>query len=370
MHSELLKYYIAIELIPNVGSITAKKLIAYCGGVEAVFLEKKSTLSKILGIGNVLVESILANRDDALKIAEIEMNFIEKNRIKTFVYTEKDYPKRLLICDDSPVVFFSKGDVDFNCAKVLSIVGTRKATDYGTELCEKIIADLAVTHKPVIVSGLAYGIDVCAHKAALQNGLKTIAVMGTGLNIVYPSRHVNIANQISQQGAVITDFTSQSTFDRTNFLSRNRIIAGLADATIVVESGRKGGALVTADIAASYNRDVLTFPARVGDEYSAGCNWLIKTNKAALVENIKDIEYVLGWTSKNDEPKQLPLFDTLNEKEMLIINHLKKTDTDTIDNISHEIKIPMSQLSAMLLALEFGGYIKSLPGKSYSLKKI
>ncbi|MDR2292136.1 MAG: DNA-processing protein DprA [Prevotellaceae bacterium] len=370
MLSELLKYYIAIELIPNVGSITAKKLIACCGGADAVFLEKKSTISKITGIGNILVESVLAKRDEALKMAEAEIDFIEKNRIKTFVYTEKDYPKRLQICDDSPVVFFSKGDVDFNNKKILSIVGTRKATDYGTELCKKIIADMAVTHKPVIVSGLAYGIDVCAHKAALHNGLKTIAVMGTGLNIIYPFNHKNIANQISKQGALITDFTSQSVFDRTNFLRRNRIIAGLADATIVVESGIKGGALVTAEIAGSYNRDVLTFPARVGDEYSAGCNRLIKTNKAAMIENINDIEYILGWMSKDDKPKQLPLFDTLNEKEMQIINHLKKTDTDTIDNISHEIKIPMSQLSAMLLSLEFGGYIKSLPGKSYSLKKI
>ncbi|MDR2126320.1 MAG: DNA-processing protein DprA [Prevotellaceae bacterium] len=370
MYSELLKYYIAIELIPSVGSITAKKLIASCGGVDAVFLEKRSSINKIAGIGNMLVNSVMANRDEALRMAEKEMDFIEKNGIKAFIYTEKDYPKRLQACDDGPVVFFAKGDVDFNHKKILSIVGTRKSTDYGTALCEKIIADLALTHKPVIVSGLAYGIDVCAHKAALQNGLKTIAVMGTGLNIIYPFQHKNIANQISQQGALITDFTSQSIFDRKNFLSRNRIIAGLADATVVVESGKKGGALVTADIAASYNRDVLTFPARIGDEYSAGCNWLIKTNKAALIENVKDIEYILGWLSKDDAPKQLPLFDTLNEKEMIIINHLKKTDTDTIDNISHETDIPMSQLSAMLLTLEFGGYVKSLPGKAYSLKKI
>jgi DNA processing protein len=370
MLPELLKYYIAIEHIPNVGSVTAKKLIAFCGGVEAVFSEKKTAMSKILGIGDGLVNSILSKRDEALKIAEKEIIFIEKNKIKTFVYTEKDYPKRLQLCDDSPVVFFSKGDVDFNSSKILSIVGTRKATDYGTEVCEKLIADLAVAHKPVIVSGLAYGIDVCAHKAALQNELKTIAVMGTGLNMIYPAQHRNIASQIIQHGALITDFTSQAKFERTNFLSRNRIIAGLADATIVVESGKKGGALVTADIAVSYNRDVLAFPARVSDEYSAGCNWLIKTNKAALIEDMKDIEYVLGWMSKHDKPKQLPLFDTLSEKEMTIINHLKKTDTDTIDNISHETKVPMSQLSAMLLTLEFGGYIKSLPGKSYTLKKI
>ncbi|MDR1199169.1 MAG: DNA-processing protein DprA [Prevotellaceae bacterium] len=370
MLTELLKYYIAIELIPNVGSITAKKLIAYCGGVEAVFSDSKSAIGKITGIGNTLADSVLSNRDEAVKTAEKEINFIEKNNIKTFIYTEKDYPRRLQACDDSPVVFFSKGDVDFNHAKVLSVVGTRNATDYGTELCEKIIADLAVRHKPVIVSGLAYGIDVCAHKAALKNGLKTIAVMGSGLNIIYPFSHRNVANQILQQGALITDFTSQSIFDRKNFLQRNRIIAGLADATIVVESGKKGGALVTADIAVSYNRDVLTFPGRVGDEYSAGCNRLVKTNKAALIEDVTDIEYVLGWISKNEKAKQLPLFDTLNEKEMLVINYLKEADTDTIDNISHMTEIPMSQLSAMLLTLEFGGYVKSLPGKSYSLKKL
>ena len=370
MFSDLLKYYIAIEIIPNVGSITAKKLIAGCGGVEAVFTEKKSALSKIVGIGETLLHSILTARDEVLQIAEKEIDFMEKNRIKAFIYTEKDYPKRLLACDDSPVVFFSKGDVDFNTPKILSVVGTRKATDYGTDLCEKIIADLSVTHKPVIVSGLAYGIDVCAHKAAMQNGLKTIAVMGTGLNMVYPAQHRNIANAIIRQGAVISDFTSQSTLDRKNFLRRNRIIAGLADATIIVESGKKGGALVTADIAASYNRDVLAFPARVSDEFSSGCNWLIKTNKAALVEDMKDIEYVLGWTSKSQETKQLPLFDSLDDKELDIVNHLKKTEMDTIDNISHETKIPMAQLSAILLALEFRGYVKSLPGKSYTLKKL
>jgi len=370
MFSNSLKYYIAIELIPNVGSITAKKLIANCGGIEAVFTEKKSALSKIFGIGEILAQSILSYRDEALKIAEKEIVFIEKNNIKPFVYTEKDYPKRLHACDDSPVVFFSKGDVDFNAPKILSVVGTRKATDYGTELCKKIITDLSVNHKPVIVSGLAYGIDVCAHKAALQNNLKTIAVMGTGLNTIYPAQHRNIASMIIQQGAVISDFTSQASLDRSNFLSRNRIIAGLADATIIVESGKKGGALVTADIAASYNRDVLTFPARVGDEFSAGCNWLIKTNKAALIEDIKDIEYALGWTSKSQEPKQLPLFDNLGEQELLIINHLKNTNIDTIDNISHELQIAMAQLSATLLALEFGGYVKSLPGKSYTLKKL
>ena len=370
MSSDLLKYYIAIELIPNVGSITAKKLIAYCGGIEAVFTEKKQTLNKIPSIGEVLVNSILSHRDEAVKIAEKEIVFMDKNSIQAFIYTEKDYPKRLLACDDSPVVFFAKGDVDFNAPKILSVVGTRKATDYGTELCEKIIADLSVAHKPVIVSGLAYGIDVCAHKAALQNGLKTVAVMGTGLNTIYPAQHRNIASMIIRQGAIISDFTSQAKLDPKNFLSRNRIIAGLADATIIVESGKKGGALVTADIATSYNRDVLAFPARIGDEFSTGCNWLIKTNKAALIEDIKDIEYVLGWTSKSQETKQLPLFDNLNEKELLIVNHLKKTDTDTIDNISHEIQIPMAQLSAMLLALEFNGYVKSLPGKSYALKKL
>ena len=369
MNSELLKYYIAIELIPNIGSITAKKLIAYCGGVEAVFSEKKSALGKIIGIGEVLADAIISNRDEALKIAEKELIFIEKNEIKTFVYTEKDYPKRLQICDDSPVVFFCKGDVDFNSAKMLSVVGTRKATNYGIELCEKIIADLSIAHKPVIVSGLAYGIDICAHKAALKNGLKTIAVMGTGLNTIYPAQHRSIASQIVNQGAIITDFTSQAVFDRTNFLRRNRIIAGLADAILVAESSKKGGALVTADIAVSYSRDVLTFPARIGEEYSAGCNWLIKTNKAALIEDIKDLEYVLGWTSsQKEEPKQLPLFDTLSENEMLIINHLQKNKTDTIDNISRETKICGSLLSATLLKLEFSGYIKSLPGKSYALK--
>ncbi len=363
-----LKYQIAIEMIPMVGSITAKKLIAFCGGAEAVFRESKSALRKIQGIGERIANAV--TEQQVLELAEKELEYIEKNNIRALSYTDNNYPHRLKNCEDSPVVLFVKGDINLNAERILSIVGTRSATSYGVDQCTRLVEELAQRgHNPVIASGLAYGIDICAHKAALKYGLPTVAVVATGLNTVYPAQHKNVAKQIVEQGgAMVSDFTTHAKFDRNNFLRRNRIIAGLADATIVVESGEKGGALVTADISMSYNRDVMAFPGRVGDAYSCGCNRLIRNNKAALIEGVADVEYVLGW-DKRVEPKvkQLPLFGERSEPEKKVLDALSKVEVETIDNLCRQLDMPVSQLASVLLTLEFSGCVRSHPGKAYSL---
>lgn len=369
MPSADLKYLIALDMIPKVGSITAKKLIACCGSAEAVFKEAKASLQKIRGINEVLAKAITGQQ--VLSLAEKELAYIQQNKITALTYTDDAYPARLKNCDDSPTFLFTKGSVDLNAAKILSIVGTRNATLYGLECCERLVEQLnARGHNPIIVSGLAYGIDVCAHKAALKYGLSTVGVLGTGLNTIYPSQHRSIANQMLENGALVSDFTSQAKLDRNNFLRRNRIIAGLADATVVVESGEKGGALVTADIAMSYNRDVLAFPGRVGDSCSKGCNNLIKKNRAALIESVEDLEYALGWDEvKPGKTRQLPLLTNLGDKENRIISLLKKSEAETIDSLCRQTGIPVSELAVLLLNLEFFGYVRSLPGKAYILQK-
>ena len=370
MVDNLLKYKIGIEMIPKIGSVNAKKLIAYCGGVEAVFKQSKKALLKIPGIGNCLASEI-ANQK-VIGVAEKEVEFIEKFNIKPLFYLDAEYPERLRQCEDSPIVLFIKGknEINFNQEKYISIVGTRKATDYGRAICEKLIYGLVEKgYSPVIVSGLAYGIDITAHKVALKNNLITLAILGHGLDIIYPVSHRNIAKDIIETGALLTDFPSKTKFDRNNFIKRNRIIAGLSDATIVIESGSEGGALITADLANSYNREVFAVPGNVGAKYSEGCNQLIKSNKAALVETSDDIEYFLGWEPKNiqKQPKQIVLFSELSEDEKRVVAYLKEVDQESIDMLSIKIQLPVSKISSLLLNLEFAGVIKCKPGKVYSL---
>ena len=357
-------------MIPKVGSINAKKLIAYCGGVEAVFKQTKKALLKIPGIGESVASEVINNK--VIDKAEREIEFITKYSIKPYFFLDPEYPERLRQCEDGPIMLFvkSKQDVNFNQEKYLSIVGTRKATDYGKEVCNNLIEGLALKgYKPVIVSGLAYGIDISAHRAALKNNLQTVAVLGHGLDTIYPSLHRNTAKEIIEFGALVTDFTTGTKFDRNNFIKRNRIIAGLCDATIVVESGDQGGALITADLANSYNREVLAVPGNVGAKYSQGCNQLIKTNKAALIESADDIEYIMGWEPANSvsAPKQITLFSNLSEDENRIIEILKEVEQESIDLLSIKLKIPVAKISSMLLNLEFAGVVKSKPGKVYSI---
>lgn len=303
-----LKHKIALGLIPRIGDINARKLVSHFGSVEAIFHEPYGSLMKIPGIGSGIAKYI--SDRSYLEVAEKETDYLLKNNIRTYFYLDSDYPYRLRQCDDSPVVFFFNGISDLNSSKILSVVGTRNATTRGKELCDKIISGLSSGHPDlIVVSGLAYGIDIASHKAALSNNLQTIGVLGHGFKTMYPSVHGPTAKLMIKKGGLLTDFISDTLPERNNFLKRNRIIAGISDATLIVESGIKGGALITADIASSYNRDVLAVPGRPEDQWSAGCNSLIRNNKAALVECADDIEYFLDWKpEKSCAPVQRTLF--------------------------------------------------------------
>jgi DNA processing protein len=363
MPNDQLLYQIAITLVPGIGDITGKKLIAYCGGVEAVFKEKKSALLKIPGIGISIVESIL--NQDCFKIAEKEIDFIANNSIKTLFFTDDKYPARLLNCEDGPLLLYFKGDIDFNVPRVIGFVGTRKATNEGRIICEKFISGLK-SKDVLVVSGLAYGIDSFAHKAALNENLKTIGVLGHGLDKIYPSQNKKLAQKMIHNGGLLSEFTSKTNPDRENFPKRNRIVAGICDAIVVVESASKGGALITAGIANSYNRDVFAIPGRISDEYSKGCNMLIKSNRAALAESANDIAYIMGWDDvKVDVKKQRELFLQLSDDQKLILDIIIQYKDIGIDKLVIKSAISYSKVAAALLMLEFEGLIQRLPGKLY-----
>ncbi|HOU01981.1 MAG TPA: DNA-processing protein DprA [Bacteroidales bacterium] len=360
-----LKHKIALGLIPGIGDINARKLVSYMGSVEAVFHESYRNLVKIPGIGTSLARYI--SDRSYLEIAEREAEYVSLKNIKVYFYLDNDYPFRLRQCDDSPVTFFYKGTSDLNSLKILSVVGTRNATSRGRENCEKIIGGLAGGHPDlIIVSGLAYGIDIASHKAAISNNIQTIAVLAHGFKTIYPSVHRPTADTILRNGGLLSDFLSDALPERNNFIKRNRIIAGISDATLVIESGIKGGALITADIANSYNRDVLAVPGRPDDQWSAGCNNLIKTSKAALVENAGDIEYFLNWKpEKSAVPLQKTLFSDLDDKEKSIYELLSAESEMTIDAICRKLDLPVFKLSSILLQMEFKGLIKCYPGNIY-----
>jgi len=365
--SQLLQYQIGITLLPGIGDVIGKKLIAYCGGVEAVFKQKKSALEKVPNVGKKLVDSIL--NQNVLKRAEEEVGFIEKHNVLPLFYLDKKYPSRLKNCIDSPLMLYFLGNADLNVPKIVSVVGTRNATEYGKAMCQKIVEGLS-SYDVLVVSGLAYGIDTCSHRAALENKLKTVAVLGHGLDTIYPYANKNLASKLMDQGGLLTDFMSKTKPDRENFPKRNRIIAGISDATIVVEAGKKGGALITAEIANSYNRDVFSFPGRIGDVFSEGCNFLIKTNKAALVQSAADVAYIMGWESPgtHNKSRQHELFVVLSEDEEKIVNMLRNENLLSIDRIVQQCAIPTSKVAAALLNLEFQGLLRALPGKVYKLE--
>ncbi|MFC2114023.1 DNA-processing protein DprA [Bacteroidota bacterium] len=357
---------IALQMVPLVGPKLAKILIAYCGGPEAVFYEKRKSLEKIPGIGRKIADSLLTFKD--FERAEQEIEFTEKHNIQIRSYLGRNYPERLRHIDDAPLLLFSKGNCDLNYNRMIAIVGTRNATDYGKEMCKKLIDELKV-YNPLIVSGLAFGIDHCAHKHALANELETVAVLGHGLDTIYPGQHRSIAKEISNHGCLLTEYVSGTKPDKMNFPERNRIVAGMVDGLVVVESGLKGGALITADIAFSYNREVFALPGRTSDDYSSGCNRFIKLNKAALVENANDIAYALGWDLKTAEVNvKKPSLLELDDAELKLVELLGQNGKVHIDQISPQAGLNNSELSYHLLDLEFRGYIKAYPGNYY--KKI
>jgi len=367
--NELL-YKIAISLIPGIGPITARTLIAYTGSAEETFREKEKNLLKIPGIGEINAQRIAGAQTDALNQAKREIDFIGKNQIQTYFYLDENYPARLKGCADAPIIFYYKGNTNLNENRIISVVGTRNATVYGKEVCDEMIKKISEqNYRVLVVSGLAYGIDVQAHKSCLKYNVPTVGVLAHGLDTVYPSLHASIATKMLENGGLLSDFPSGTRIDRQNFLRRNRIIAGLADTTIIVESAEKGGALVTADIANSYNRDVFAFPGRSTDVYSRGCNKLIKLNEAVLVEAYADVEKAMNWDIKTSSDKaiQTSLFVELTSEEQKLVDLLRNGDR-FVDEITFETKLSMSKVSALLLGLEFKGLVMSLPGKMYRLK--
>jgi len=366
-------YEVAIGMIPGVGISHTRLLVSYCGSPENVFKETKGKLKKIPGIGEVLADTI-ANQT-ILKEAEKEVARANKSNTSILFYTNPMFPERLKQIADAPTLLYYKGNADLNAGKVIAIVGTRNATSYGKELTEKLLHDL-IPHDVLVVSGLAYGIDITAHKAALENGLKTVGVMGTGIDVIYPAVHRDVAFRMQNAGGLLTEYPFGTKPDAPHFPSRNRIIAGMADAIIVSEAAETGGALITAEIANSYNRDVFAFPGNIGNKYSSGCNFLIRNHKAHILTSAKDIEYIMNWSKDDDQatgflsqPKKKPAIDlaTFNKEEQDVLKVLLGNESILIDDLSWKSQVPVSKLASILLNLEFQGVVKSLPGKKFQV---
>ncbi|TAL57545.1 MAG: DNA-protecting protein DprA [Bacteroidetes bacterium] len=387
MNTGSLIYNIGITLLPGVGSITAKNLIAYCGSAETVFSEKRSRLEKIPGIGTIAADTITnsAVQKDALVRAEEEIRFIEKENITPLFFTDEPFPKRLKECADSPVMLYTKGamnpadyrslhmppisnGMNLNAERIVSIVGSRKSTSYGKKICEQLVDALA-SYNVLILSGMAYGIDICAHRASLKNNLPTVGVLAHGLDNLYPAEHYNTAEKMLENGGLVSEFMSHTKMNPEYFPRRNRIVAGMADATLVIEATVKSGALITAEIANSYDRDVFAVPGRLDDPSSEGCNLLIKANKAMLMQSADDVIRVMNWDmeSKKSKQRQQVLFEHLSPEEETLVNILKQKEKAHVDDISHASGLAMGRTAALLLNLEFSGVIKSLPGKVYML---
>lgn len=363
--SEQLLYKIGLTLIPGVGDIGGKKLVAYCGGPEAVFREKRRQLEKIPGIGPQTIDNIV--KQNVLSRAEEEIAFIDKRNIRPLFYLDKDYPKRLQHCADSPMLVYYKGCANLNQQRIVGIVGTRNASDYGKHFCERIVEEL-IPDQVIIVSGLAYGIDSCAHRASLKYGIQTVGVLAHGLDRIYPYSNKGMSEKMIENGGLLTEFMSQTNPDRENFPRRNRIVAGMIDALIVVESAKRGGALITAEIANSYSRDVFAVPGRIGDTYSEGCNYLIRINKAALLESAANIRYLMGWNQQSTSVSaQTKLFKEFTEDEQKIMDIFGQEKECGIDEIMLRSEFPASKLAGLLLTLEFDGIIVALPGKKYKI---
>lgn len=365
MYNELL-YQISLSLIPNIGDIHAKALINHFGNSKAIFSAGKKELEALDGIGTIRANSIKNFHD--FKRAEEEIHFIEKYKITPLFITDKNYPQRLLNCYDSPAMLYYKGNADLNSSKIIAVVGTRNNNEYGKNTCEKLIEEMAA-EEVIVVSGLAFGIDSIAHKTAIKNQLKTIGVLAHGLDMVYPSQNAGLAKQMITNGGLLTEFRSQTKPDRQNFPSRNRIVAGISDAVIVVESGIKGGSLITAELGNSYNKDVFAFPGRANDTKSEGCNFLIKNNKAALVTCAKDILENMGWQKKKttSAKKQRELFIELTADEKIVVAVLQSQEQIHIDELYLKSKLNSSAVAQALLMLEMQGVVSSMPGKIYKI---
>lgn len=363
MSDQELFYLLALLKVDGVGDILAKRLLLHCGSAGAFFKTKTNQLAAIDGIGSVLLKNV--KDKTVFEKANAELEFIKANAIKVSFFQEEQYPERLKHCFDAPVLIFSAGNIDLKNRKIISIVGTRQITSYGLEFCRTLLEDLAPLD-PVIVSGFAYGVDIVAHQFAMDNNLQTIGVLAHGLNQVYPKAHKKYIARMEEKGGFITEFWSSSNPDRENFVRRNRIVAGISEATIVIESADRGGSLITAHFANEYNRDVFAVPGRVTDVYSKGCNDLIKTQKANVLTSAADLIYMLNWDIENKaKPIQRQLFVALDAEEQNIYDFLIKNGKEVLDIIALRCDFPVYKISGILLKMELKGVIRPLPGKLF-----
>jgi DNA processing protein len=366
LHPDLL-HLISLTRVPQVGCIHARILLQHFGSAEAIFKSSQQSLEEIEGIGKIRARSIKSFRE--FDVSEKEIIFLQRYGIRTLSLDNPEYPQRLISAYDAPVLFFYKGNAGLNPQRCISIVGTRRNTDYGKQITEKFIHDLS-PYDVHIVSGLAFGIDAIAHKNALKQGLNTIAVLAHGLASLYPPEHNQLSKQIIKQGGLLTEYVSHVKAEKHHFPIRNRIVAAISDCTVVIETAVKGGSMITADLANGYNREVFAFPGRTTDIKSAGCHWLIRNNQAVLLENAKDLAKLMGWEDKHPvtEKVQGDLFITLTEVEQRIMDLLKEREHMHIDVINSTTGFPNSRNAGALLELEMKDLICSMPGRIYRLK--
>lgn len=369
MHENEILCSMALSRTLHFYPVIQHQLVKEIGSASAVYENRHHIKDLYPEISDKLAE-VLKGMDEHIKRAEEEWMFATQKGITCICYHDENFPARLRECDDAPILLFYKGNADMNRSRVINMIGTRHCTEYGKDLCRHFVHDLKLLCPDVlVVSGLAYGIDIHSHRAALSNGLDTIGVLAHGLDQIYPRTHRNTAIEMIGQGGLLTEFMSKTNADKVNFVRRNRIVAGMADATIVIESADKGGALITAGIASDYNRDVFAFPGRINDAYSQGCNQLIRDNKAILIQNADDFMDAIGWVKKKEQQEniQIELFPDLCEEEQRIIEYLQQQERAHINNLSIAVNIPIHKISGFLFHLEMKGLVKLMSGGTYRL---
>lgn len=361
--SNELLYLVALSFVPGIGPSKAKNLLAYFGSAEAIFKEKKKSLLKVPDIGPISASAISSS--DYLSLADEELRFCYKQNLRVLPIYSDVYPSNLKQCSDGPIVLFFRGELELNHKPIVALVGTRNATSYGKKCVDSLIEGLLEVD-PIVVSGLAYGIDIYSHRLCLDRGLSTVACLAHGLDRIYPPTHVDTAKKMCENnGGLLTEFPTGTRPDRELFPSRNRIIAGMSDCTVVVETDKKGGSIITAHLASDYGREVFAFPGRIDDRHSLGCNELIKKNIAALIESPLDLLQFMQWSKKSGETKQSSLFEQLSDLENALYRHLRSQHRMSLDSISQWTRLNLSATNALLLEMEFKGAVRSLPGKLY-----
>lgn len=370
IHSTDLPYQIALTMVPNIGAVQAKILAEHFESAAAIFQASQKELSSIENIGTVRAGNIKRFTD--FSAAEAEIRFIEQYKIQPLFITTPDYPQRLLHCSDAPAMLYYRGNADLNAAKVISIIGTRACTHYGRQITEKLIADLSGTGI-LVVSGLALGVDAVAHKAALTHLTPTVGVLAHGLGTLYPHQHKSLAREMVEMGGLLTEFGRDVQPDKYNFPRRNRIVAGIADATVVIETAIKGGSMITAELAHGYNRDVFAFPGKTTDSRSEGCNHLIRQHKASLLTNAQQLLEMMGWevpATLQTAASAPPILPALSPEEQMIVTICREKDCTHIDELYTKSNLPPSVVTAAILQLELTGILVVLPGKMHQLTAV